>query len=132
MGFLDNLENNLKSLENAEEGREDAERQRRARERESARTLAAAPFADLLRSGPFSGELMKHAARVGFTLRTKVHIAWLDQVLRLEARERRLELQPTPEGVIAVYFTDGKETRREPVDLSGDAEALVKAWLTNT
>jgi len=129
MSFLDNLENNLKSLESREEGNEAAEQQRRARERDRAEAQAAAPFADELKKAPFTAELLKQSARVGFEKRTKVHVAWLGSTLRLEAREKRLELRPTATGVTAVYLEDGKEVRSEPLDLKGDAEEFIRHWL---
>jgi hypothetical protein len=129
MSFLDNLENNLKSLESSEQGREDAERAQRARESERARAQAAAPFADRLKHGPYTAELLKQAARVGFSMRTKVHVAWLGNALRLEAREKRLELRPTPSGIVAVYSENGDERRSEPLDLAGNPETLVREWL---
>ena len=130
MSFLDNLENNLKSLESREEGNDAAEQQRRARERDRANAQAAAPFAEELKKGPFTTELLKQAARVGFEKRTKVHIAWLGSTLRLEARDRRLELRPTSTGILTVYLEDGKETHSEPLDLKGGAEDLVRRWLS--
>jgi hypothetical protein len=129
MSFLDNLENNLKSLESSEQGKEDAERAHRAREQERARAQSVAPFADQLKNGPYTAELLKQAARVGFSLRTKVHIAWLGSSLRLEAREKRLELRPTAAGIVAVYIENGQELRTEPLDLSGNPESLVRGWL---
>jgi hypothetical protein len=129
MSFLDNLENNLKSLESREEGNESAEQQQRARERERAQAQASAPFAEELKKGPFTAELLKQSARVGFEKRTKIHVAWLGSTLRLEARDRRLELRPTPGGVLAVYFEDGREVRSEPLDLKGSAEEFIRAWL---
>src|SRR5689334_14847080 len=129
MSFLDNLENNLKSLESREEGNASAEQQRRSRERERAEAQAAAPSAEELKKGPFTAELLKQATRVGFEKRTKVHIAWLGPALRLEARERRVELRPTASGVQAVYSENGQETRTAPVDLKGSAEQFVREWL---
>ncbi len=129
MSFLDNLENNLKSLEAEVPSSADAERQRKARENARASAQAVAPYAEELKKGPFTAELLKHAARVGFALRTKVHIAWLGAVLRLEARERRLELRPTPSGIMAVYLENNQEIRSEPLDLKGNPEALVRDWL---
>ena len=129
MSFLDNPENNLKSLENAEEGKESAERQARSREQERAAAQAIAPWADELKKSPFTSELLKQAARVGFSLRVKIHIAWLGPALRLEARERRLELRPTPSGIATVYIEGQRETRTEPLDLAGNPEELVRAWL---
>ena len=129
MSFLDNLENNLKNLESSEQGKEDAERAQRTRETERARVQAAAPFADLLKNGPYSAELLKQATRIGFGLRMKIHIAWLGSSLRLEAREKRLELRPTASGIVAVYTENGQETRTEPLDLAGSPETLVRGWL---
>jgi hypothetical protein len=126
MSFLDNLENNLKSLESREDSNDSAEQQQRARERERAEAQAAAPHAEELKKGPFTAELLKQAARVGFEKRTKVHVAWLGSTLRLEARGERLELRPTPSGVQAVY-PDG---RSEAVDLKGSAEAFIRSWLS--
>jgi len=130
MSFLDNLENNLKSLESREEGNESAEQQRRARERDRAAAQAAAPFAEELKKGPFTAELLKQAARVGFEKRVKVHVAWLGSTLRLEARDRRLELRPGASGVTAVYLENGQEVRSAPADLKGSAEEFIRAWLS--
>jgi hypothetical protein len=129
MSFLDNLENNLKSLESQEEGKESAERSRRARESTRASAQAAAPWADELKKGPFTAELLKQAARIGFSMRTKVHVAWLGATLRLEARGRRLELRPTATGVVAAYLEDGVESRSEPLDLKTDPADFVGRWL---
>jgi len=129
MSFLDNLENNLKSLESQDEGKESAERQRKDRDRDRAGARAVAPFAEELKKGPYTEELLKQAARIGFSLRTKVHVAWLGSTLRLEARDRRLELRPTPSGVVAVEIDQNQETRSEPVDLKGNPEALLRRWL---
>src|SRR3954462_7823315 len=101
MSFVDNLENNLKSLESHEEGNDAAEQQRRTRERTRAEAQAAAPDAEGLKNSPFTAELLKQAARVGFEKRIKVHVAWLGPTPRLEARERRLEFRPTASGVLA-------------------------------
>jgi hypothetical protein len=129
MSFLDNLENNLKSLESREEGTATAESQHKARERDRAAAQAAAPYAEQPKKGPFTDELLKQATRVGFEKRTKVHIAWLGSTLRLEARDRRVELRPGASGVQAVYLENGQETRSEVVDLSGNAEKFVRSWL---
>ncbi len=129
MSFLDNLENNLKSLESQEGAHDSTGRQHRARERERAAARAAAPYADALKNGPYTSELLKQAARIGFAMRVKVHIAWLGSTLRLEARERRLELRPTSTGVVAVYLENSQETRTEAVDLAGAPEELVRRWL---
>ncbi len=129
MSFLDNLENNLKSLESGEQARDDADRERKARDNNRAAALAIAPYAEELRKGPFTAELLKQATRIGFSQRTKVNIAWLGSTLRLEAREKRLELRPTPAGIVAAYIEDGKELRTEGVDLNGNPESLIRSWL---
>ena len=72
---------------------------------------------------------MTHATRIGHGLRTKVNIIWLGSTLRLQAREHRLELRPTPEGVMAHFFVSEKETRKEKLDLGGNPEKLAKEWL---
>ncbi len=130
MSFLDNLENNLKTLESAEEGKESAERQQRAREQERASAQAVAPYAEELKKSPFTAGLLTQAARVGHSVRVKVHVAWLGPTLRLEARDRRLELRPTAAGIVAVYLDNGREEHTEPLDLAGDPETLVRQWLS--
>jgi hypothetical protein len=129
MSFLDNLENNLKSLESHEEGKDDRLRQQRARENERSQAQAAAPHAEALKKGPYTAELLRQATRIGHALRTKVHIAWIGSTLRLEARERRLELRPTATGVVAVYVENNQEQRTEPLDLNGNPEDLLRPWL---
>src|SRR5215472_18846918 len=129
MSFLDNLENNLKSLESHEEGRDAAERDRRAREEERAGAQAVAPHAEALKKSPFTQGVLTQSVRVGHSLRTKVHVAWLGNTLRLEARERRLELRPTARGIVAVYLENAQESRVEPLDLSGNPEQFVRQWL---
>ena len=129
MGFLDNLENSLKSLETQEEAAEGAERVQARREIERARARAAAPWADRLKNGPYTAELLRQVTRIGFSQRTKVNMTWLDSTLRLDARDKRLELRPTPEGVVAVFLENAREIRTMPVDLEGRAEDLAREWL---
>ena len=62
MSFLDNLENNLKSLESSEEA--DAADARR-RESDQRQRKAAGPWAERLRNGEFSKKLMQQATRAG-------------------------------------------------------------------
>jgi hypothetical protein len=129
MSFLDNLENNLKSLESGAEGKEEVERQRRGRQAERENALAAAPWAEELKKGRYTADLLSMVSRMGHERRVKVHIAWLGAALRLEARDRRLEFRPTPEGVIAVAIADGREGEAVPVDLNGSPEPLLRQWL---
>jgi hypothetical protein len=127
MGFLDNLESNLKSLEARAESEDRRTPQDRAAER--AQALALAPWAEKLRKGAFTGELLRQATRLGHGRRTKVRISWIGAILRLEAAERRLELRPTPAGVTAVFAEGQKELQSRAVDLEGNAEALAREWL---
>jgi hypothetical protein len=127
MGYLDNLESTLKNLEGNNERDTVEDRSRRDLERKEA--LASAPYADELKKGPFTMGLLDHATRIGFAQRTKVNIAWLGTTLRLDAKERRLELKPTPQGVFAVMSESGQELSSKPVDLQSDPEALARQWL---
>ena len=129
MSYLDNLESSLKNLETNEERGADLQRDVQHRASEKARALAAAPYADALKNGSFAHDFLAHATRIGFTQRTKVQPTWLGTTLRLQARERRLEFRPTPEGVMAFYFEDNLEKGSEIVDLEGDAEEMAKRWL---
>jgi hypothetical protein len=126
MGFLDNLENSLKSLESREERDPDAGKRR---EEERARTLATAPWAEKLKSSPFTQGLMERAALLGHRLRTKIYIAWMDTTLRLEAKGRKLDLEPTPSGVEAHFIEPDGAVSRQPLDLASDPDDLLKSWL---
>ncbi len=130
MSFLDALENNLKSLE-AQDERDPARAAeiRKQREEDRARTLAAAPVAERLRTGPFTTALLDHATRIGHSQRTKVQITWIDTTLRLQAKDRRLDLQPTATGVTGIFSESGSESLRRQIDLEGDPEALACQWL---
>jgi hypothetical protein len=127
MSFLDNLENNLKALESREE-RAPGPKQRSELERNRAK--AAQPYIEQLRNSKFTRELLDRAVTMAHELRTKVYINWSGNSLRLDARERRLELQPTPDGVFAVFSTGYDVTTREKVDLNGDPAKLARAFLT--
>jgi hypothetical protein len=121
MSFLDNLENNLKALENLEAGGiDDRKRREAARERE----IAAAPWAERLKNSAYVGKLMRDLTKAGFARRMKVHFVWIGRSLRLEAMAERVELEPTPGGVEAV-FAD----RRLPIDLDGEPDALIGTWM---
>jgi hypothetical protein len=121
MSFLDNLENNLKALENLESGGIDDRKRREAvRERE----IAAAPWAERLKNSAYVPKLMRDLTRAGFSRRMKVHFVWIGRSLRLEAMDERVELEPTPKCVEAV-FSD----RRIPVDLDGNPDALIATWM---
>src|ERR1700678_2407275 len=129
MSYEDNLENSLKNLESSEEGRASLESEQRLRKRDRATAQAAAPATEELKKGPFTTALLRDAARIGHSLRTKIHIVWLGSTLRLEARERRLELRATAEGIVAARMENGCETVVEPLDLKTDPEQLIRKWL---
>jgi hypothetical protein len=126
MGFLDNLEDNLKTLEREDE-RDGSAHERRQSERASA--LAAAPWAEKLKSSPFTSDLMNKAAEAGHRIRAKVYMAWLGNTLRLEVRGRKLELRPTADGIQAVFLEGADEVRSHPLDLSSDPGNLLDEWL---
>lgn len=126
VSFLDNLENNLKALESREEGGLD---QSRRREAERERALAIAPWAERLKSSSFTAALMQQATVAGRQRRIKVNLLWIGTALRLEARNQRLELQPEPDGVTAVFLRDNEEISRHPVDLDSDPQKLVAEWM---
>lgn len=127
MSFLDNLESTLKNLDRANE--KDT-RHNRQRQQERADARAAAPFAEQLKKGPFANEFLTHAVRIGHSSRIKVTPTWVGNVLRVEARERRLEFRPTAEGVVAVFMEDGTEQSSEVLDLDkAKPDKLAERWL---
>jgi hypothetical protein len=125
VSFLDNLENNLKALESRDEGLDDTRR----REVDRGRSLAIAPWAERLKREPYAQNLMRQATVAGRERRMKVNLAWLDTKLRLEARGHRLELRPTPNGVVAVFLHETEEIGQEPVDLANDPQKLIDRWM---
>ena len=127
MSFLDNLENNLKAMEEREERGPDGRRQPTQREREVAR--AVQPHAEQLRRSTFVTELLDHVVKMAHGLRTKVYINWMGNALRLDAKDRRLELQPTADGIAAVFSLNHQETARRMIDLKGDAGKLAQEFL---
>ena len=131
MSFLDNLENNLKTLESRDDHAAGSAAQRRERDQQRARAQASAAAAEELKHGPYTAALLKQTVRVGHEFRTKIHIAWLGTTLRLEARgSHRLELRPAANGIQGVYIENGVEQRGEPLDLKGSPEQLLRDWLT--
>jgi hypothetical protein len=131
MSFLDNLEDSVKAMESrAEVDPEEARKRQAARQAEKAAAVAVQPQADQLRHGPFTASLLNHCAVIGHGLRTKVQITWVGTTLRLQAKEKKLELRPTAEAIIAVFFQNDQEIKSEPLDLNSDPEQLAKTWLT--
>lgn len=132
MGFLDNLENNLKA-EEARLARDPAQgrRSQKQADAERARAKAVQPLSEELRNGKFTGELLSEITRLSHGLRTKVYISWIGSTLRLEAREHRLELVPTPDGVIANELVNATTVSSAAVDLKNKKgpKALAESWL---
>jgi hypothetical protein len=126
MSFLDNLENNLKSLEATEAaGLQDSA----ARDRERGKVIAAAPWAERLKTDPWTAQLMQQMTRAGFQRRTKVNLAWIGTTLRMDARGHKLELRTDSKGITAVYLHGLDESGREPVSLKDDPKKLVDRWM---
>jgi hypothetical protein len=130
MSFLDNLENNLKAMESRTE-RDPEALAREAAAREAARSAALeiAPYAEALRNGPFKDGLLSACRDIGHRRRILVRPIWVDSTLRLEAGDKRLELRPTPGGVMAIVFEGGREQDRTSIDLSAYPAKLAEKWL---
>jgi hypothetical protein len=130
MSFLDNLESNLKALESRNE-RDPEALAREATAREAARSVALqiAPHAQALRNGPFKDGLLTACRDIGHRRRILVRPVWVDSTLRLEAGVKKLELRPTPSGVLAVFFDGGRERESIPIDLSSDPIKVAEKWL---
>jgi hypothetical protein len=125
VSFLDNLENNLKALESREEGLDNTRR----REVDRGQSLAIAPWAERLKREPYAQDLMRQASIAGRERRMKVNLAWLDTRLRLEARGHRLELRPTPNGIVAVFLRGADAIGQKPVNLADNPQKLIAAWM---
>lgn len=126
MSYLDNLESSLKNLESQEE-RDPREHQRRQEERQ--RAVAVGPWAEQLKTGAFTQKLFEEAAKAGHKIRTKIYMAWFEDTLRLEARERRFELRPTAEGIVAAFIETDGATKTQAVNLKSDPAVLLQQWL---
>jgi hypothetical protein len=131
MGFLDNLENNLKALENQEErDPEKVKRDRDRRETDRNAALLRAPHADALKNSAFTSDLLTQCRTIGHGQRVLVRFTWIGESLRLDALAKRMELTPTTEGITAVFSVDGVETGRTTADPeTTDAAALARRWL---
>ena len=131
MGYLDNLENNLKALENQEErDPQKVKREQERREAERSAALLRAPYVEALKNSPFTGELLTQCRAIGHQQRVLVQFTWLGETLRLDAKAKRMVLTPTSEGITAVLSENGDETGRTTVGPQGDdAAALARRWL---
>ena len=132
MSFLDNLENNLKALERQDErDPEKVKREQQRREADRSAALARAPHVDALRNSPFTVELLTQCRTIGHGQRVLVQFTWLGETLRLDAKEKRMELTPTASGITAVFSVNGDQTAKTTVDPNvDDPAALAKYWLT--
>ncbi len=130
MSYLDNLENSLKALEAREQlDPEQLKREREAKEAARQEALKIAPNAEALKSSTFTQELLTAARTIGHGQRTLVKFTWIGNVLRLEAKEKKLELHPTVDGVQAIFFEKDEEKSTSLVDLAGNAENFARNWL---
>src|SRR5260370_38454215 len=130
MGFLDNLESNLKALE-SRSARDPEALAREAAARDAARSAALqiAPHAEALRNGPFKDGLLGACRSIGHRRRILVRPVWLGSTFRLEAGDQKLELRPMPDGVLAVFLEGGTEIENTPINLSSDPVTLAEKWL---
>jgi hypothetical protein len=126
MSFIDNLESSLKNLESQEER---DPRERLFRQEQRARALTVGPWAEQLKTSAYTQKLFDQAAVAGHRIRTKIYMAWFDDVLRLEAKQRRLELRPTADGIVSAIIELDGATTIQAVDLAGDPGELLRQWL---
>jgi hypothetical protein len=103
---------------------------RQAAEREAARAIALqiTPHAEALRNGPFKDGLLAACRNIGHRKRILVRPVWVDSTLRLEAGAKKLELRPTPNGVLAVFIDGGRELESTLIDLTSDPLELAEKW----
>ena len=69
-----------------------------------------------MRNGPFKDGLLTACRELGHRRRMLVRPVWVESTLRLEAGAEKLELRPTPSGVLAVFIDEGKERESTLVD----------------
>ena len=131
MSYLDNLENNLKALENQEErDPQKVKREQERREAERSAALLRAPHVEALKNSPFTLELLTQCRAIGHQQRVLVQFTWLGETLRLDAKQKRMLLTPTSEGITAVFSVDGGETGRITIQPQvDDAGELARRWL---
>jgi hypothetical protein len=131
MGFLDNLENTLKALERQEE--RDPEKVKRDQERREAdrnASILRAPHVEALKDSAFTSELLGQCRVVGREKRVLVQFTWIGENLRLDAKEKRMELVPTSDGIVALFSENGVETGQASVNPdTDDAAVLARRWL---
>ena len=92
--------------------------------------MLRAPHVEALKTSPFTSELLTQCRAIGHGQRVLVQFTWLGETLRLDAKEKRMELAPTVEGITAVFYSNGEETGCAAVDPKvDDAAALARRWL---
>ncbi len=123
MSFLDSLENSLKALESREE-RDPVSDKRRVEEE-----AAIAPWAEKLKTSAFTTALLSEAAGEAQRRRAKLYLAWIGPALRLELKNRKLDLCPRPDGITAVFQRDNIEVERLPLRLDSAPAELLRHWL---
>jgi hypothetical protein len=133
MSYSDNLENNLKALESQEE--KDPDKVKRDHERRDAERNAAllrAPNVEALKNSTFTSQLLTECRTIGHGQRILVQFVWIGETLRLNAKAKRMELIPSPEGITAILSVDGEEIARTAIDpQKDDPTALARRWLIN-
>jgi hypothetical protein len=133
MSYSDNLENNLKALESQEE--KDPDKVKRDHERRDAERNAAllrAPNVEALKNSTFTSQLLTECRTIGHGQRILVQFVWIGETLRLNAKAKRMELIPSPEGITAILTVDGEEIARTTIDpQKDDPTALARRWLNN-
>ena len=83
-----------------------------------------------MKNSAFTSELLTQCRTIGHGQRVLVRFTWIGETLRLDAKEKRMELVPTSQGITVAFFADGSETWRGSVDpQSDDAAALAQRWL---
>jgi hypothetical protein len=129
MGFLDNLESALNIAESREDRAAQGSSESKRREASRADVLAAGANAHKLKTSRYTNELLSVMTRLGYTRRIKVRVAWIGSNLRFEARDRRLELRPTAQGIVAVFGVGAAELHQQSVELNSRPEKLAKEWM---
>jgi len=85
---------------------------------------------EALRDSAFTSELLGQCRVVGREAKVLVQFTWIGENLRLDAKEKRMELVPTADGIIAVVSENGVESDQWKVDPEKDeAAALARRWL---
>jgi hypothetical protein len=75
-------------------------------------------------------ELLTQCRAIGHQQRVLVQFTWLGEMLRLDAKTKRMLLTPTSEGITAVFSENGDEKDRTTVDPKvDDAGELARRWL---